>query len=69
MRFLDSTILIDKDSELWLSPLSIWGVIVLHQKRRIALSRDIESWLEEALRKRPFRQAPFNFEVGGWPSR
>lgn len=52
-----------KDSELWLSPVSIWEVVVLHQKRKIGFSGDIETWMDEALRKRPFREAPVTYEV------
>jgi PIN domain nuclease of toxin-antitoxin system len=58
-----ATALESKDTELWLSPVSIWEVIILRQKRKIGLSGDIETWLDEALKKRPFRQAPLNFEV------
>lgn len=58
-----ATALESKDSELWLSPVSIWEVVVLHQKRRIGLSGDIETWLDQALRKRPLREAPVTYEV------
>ena len=38
-------------------------MIVLHQKRRIRLSDDIDTWLDQALAKRPLREAPITYEV------
>lgn len=51
------------ENELWLSPISIWELGVLHAKRRLNIVRDIEQWMDDAFRIRPFREAPVTFEV------
>jgi PIN domain nuclease of toxin-antitoxin system len=51
------------DNELWLSPISVWELIVLHQKRRILPEEKIEAWITRAMRTRPLKEAPVTFEV------
>jgi PIN domain nuclease of toxin-antitoxin system len=51
------------DNELWLSPISVWELIILHQKRRILPEEKIESWIARAMRARPLQEAPVTFEV------
>ena len=51
------------DNELWLSPISVWELIMLHQKRRILPEEKIESWIAHAMRARPLKEAPVTFEV------
>jgi PIN domain nuclease of toxin-antitoxin system len=53
----------DASNELWLSPISIWELIVLWQKRRIVPDEDIEAWVPEALRALPLQEAPVTYEV------
>ncbi len=53
----------DASNELWLSPISIWELIVLWQKRRIIPDEDIETWVPEALRSLPLQEAPVTYEV------
>ena len=53
----------DASNELWLSPISIWELIVLWQKRRIIPDEDIEAWVPEALQSLPLREAPVTYEV------
>jgi PIN domain nuclease of toxin-antitoxin system len=53
----------DTNNELWLSPISIWELIVLWQKRRILPEEDIEAWVSEALRSLPLQEAPVTYEV------
>jgi PIN domain nuclease of toxin-antitoxin system len=45
------------DSELWLSPISIWELTVLVQKGRVALDRHPEAWVAAALARVPLREA------------
>jgi PIN domain nuclease of toxin-antitoxin system len=57
-RELEST-----GNELWLSPISVWELVILHQKRRILPEEKIETWIARAMRARPMREAPVTFEV------
>jgi PIN domain nuclease of toxin-antitoxin system len=51
------------DSDLWLSPLSIWEVLVLVERGRIQLRSGVESWVSQALARVPMREAPVTREV------
>jgi PIN domain nuclease of toxin-antitoxin system len=51
------------ENELWLSPISIWELIILKRKRRITLDADIDAVTPRALSALPLREAPINFEV------
>lgn len=57
-RALEST-----SSELWLSPLSIWELMMLGEKGRIPLSSPAEEWAAGALEKVPLKEAPLTFQV------
>jgi PIN domain nuclease of toxin-antitoxin system len=51
------------DNELWLSPLSVWELLVLAEKGRITLSTAAGEWATEALKKVPVKEAPLTLEV------
>ncbi len=51
------------ENELWLSPISIWELVVLKQKGRIAFQEDIETLISGALRTLPLQEAPITSEV------
>jgi len=53
----------DPENELWLSPVSIWELVVLCQKKRIRLHGAADSWIREKLNAAPFQQAPLTYEV------
>jgi PIN domain nuclease of toxin-antitoxin system len=53
----------DASNQLWLSPISIWELIVLWQKRCIVPDEDIETWVPDALRSLPLQEAPVTYEV------
>jgi PIN domain nuclease of toxin-antitoxin system len=53
----------DSGNELWLSPISIWELVVLWQKGRMLPGEDIESWVPQAIRALPLREAPVTYEV------
>ena len=53
----------DSSNELWLSPISIWELIVLWQKRRMIPGEDIEAWIPHALRSLPLQEASVTYEV------
>jgi PIN domain nuclease of toxin-antitoxin system len=37
------------NNELWLSPISTWEILTLHQKGRIKLHGDITEWVAQAV--------------------
>jgi PIN domain nuclease of toxin-antitoxin system len=53
----------DASNALWLSPISIWELIVLWQKKRVLPDEDIEAWTSAALRSLPLQEAPVTYEV------
>lgn len=48
-------------NELWLSPVSTWEALALHDEGRIKLKGDLEQWVMKA--KAPFLEAPVTHEV------
>ena len=50
-------------NELWLSPVSVWEVLILSDKGRIVLEGGATAWIESALLAAPLREAPFTNEV------
>jgi PIN domain nuclease of toxin-antitoxin system len=51
------------DTEIWLSPISIWECLMLDHAGRIRLEPTPLQWARDVLRKYPFREAPLNHEV------
>lgn len=51
------------DSELWLSPVSIWETLVLAAKGKITLHSDPADWVERQLRAMPMNDAQLKREV------
>ena len=51
------------ENELWLSPISVWEVLLLFEKGRLALNGSAEAWIEEAMDKMPTREAPVTHEI------
>lgn len=50
-------------NELWLSPITLWEVILLCEKGRMKLEPDVDSWIEHKLRAVPLQQAPVTHDV------
>ncbi len=50
-------------NELWLSPISIWEIIILAEKGRVVLDADPVTWVRDVLRKIPVKRASLNYEV------
>jgi PIN domain nuclease of toxin-antitoxin system len=51
------------DCELWLSPISVWELLLLIERRRIEVDRPADEWVREALERVPLREAALNHEV------
>jgi len=50
-------------NELWLSPISIWELVILVEKRRLVLNLDTEEWIAQAANTMPIKEAPLTAEV------
>jgi PIN domain nuclease of toxin-antitoxin system len=50
-------------NELWLSPITIWEIIILAEKGRIRLDQDPAPWMENVLAALPFHQAVLNHAI------
>jgi PIN domain nuclease of toxin-antitoxin system len=50
-------------NELWLSPISLWEVIILSEKGRVILHPDPVTWIRNVQRAVSFKEAPLNHEV------
>ncbi len=50
-------------NEIWLSPVSLWELRLLHDKGRIRLVPDAVGWIVDNLTRLNIREAPLTFEV------
>jgi len=50
-------------NELWLSPISIWELLVLSDRGRVVLNEDPETWVRKALSQSRIQDAPLTHEV------
>jgi PIN domain nuclease of toxin-antitoxin system len=53
----------DPKNELYLSPMSVWELVMLIQKGRVQLQEDVVSWTQRALRQWQLREAALTIEV------
>jgi PIN domain nuclease of toxin-antitoxin system len=52
-----------KGNEVWLSPISVWELLVLAERGRVRLDAEPRAWVAEALERAPLEQAALNHEV------
>ena len=50
-------------NELWLSPISVWELLLLAERGRLKLDDDPCQWVAKALTRTPAHEAPLNFDV------
>jgi PIN domain nuclease of toxin-antitoxin system len=50
-------------TELWLSPISVWGVLLLAEKGRISLQSDMNTWIDRSLKALAICEAPLNHQI------
>lgn len=55
--------LVDPDNEIWLSPITVWEVLILAEKGRLTLNLPADEWLVTALDAAPVHEARLTFEV------
>jgi PIN domain nuclease of toxin-antitoxin system len=54
------TAIADPANEIWLSPITIWEVLLLGKKGKLSLPPDSVTWIENALDLLETREAPLN---------
>ena len=52
-----------KHNELWLSPISVWELLMLVDRNRVALNMDVNEWVANAMNAVPLQEAPITHEV------
>jgi PIN domain nuclease of toxin-antitoxin system len=52
-----------KGNEFWLSPISVWELLVLAERGRVRLDAEPRAWVAEALERAPLEEAVLNHEV------
>lgn len=57
------TIIAAETTELWLSPISIWEVLLLCEKGRLSLEADANDWIERSLKALALREASLNHSI------
>jgi len=50
-------------NELWLSPFSIWELIILLERKRITMKMEMNQWIEESRKELSLLEAVFSWEV------
>ena len=53
----------DPINEKWLSPISLWELMILVEKKRVMLNISAQEWIVQALRDTPIREAPLTADV------
>ena len=55
--------LLQKRGGIWLSPISVWELLVLAERGRVRLDAEPRVWVREALERAPLEEAALNHEV------
>jgi PIN domain nuclease of toxin-antitoxin system len=58
-----TTLLVDAETDVWLSPVSIWEFLTLAGKGRFPLLGDPSAWIDETLDRFPYRDASLTHDV------
>jgi PIN domain nuclease of toxin-antitoxin system len=57
------TTILSPDTDLWLSPITIWETLVLAEKGRIILQPSPSAWIDQALLDLPTQEAALNHVI------
>ena len=57
------TALQDPANEKWLSPISVWELVILVKKKRVSLNVSVDEWVAQAMAVAPLREAALTTEV------
>jgi PIN domain nuclease of toxin-antitoxin system len=50
-------------NELWISPISVWELLILAERGRVKLDDEPRRWVADALARTPAQEAVLTFEV------
>jgi PIN domain nuclease of toxin-antitoxin system len=53
----------DIDNEIWISPITIWEILIMAEKGRIEFKDKPSVWMRNVLKSYPFKEAKLNHEV------
>ncbi len=53
----------ERAADCWLSPISVWELGKLRERKRIQVPDDFRGWLAEGRKRFPCHEAPINSEV------
>jgi PIN domain nuclease of toxin-antitoxin system len=53
----------DVENQLWLSPISVWELLMLTRKGRVQLDDDAVSWTRRTMQQLQLHEAPLTTEV------
>jgi len=51
------------NNELWLSPVSIWELLLLVEKKRLKLNQEFHRWVSESVRELDLKEVPVTWDV------
>ncbi len=53
----------DPHNELWLSPISVWELVLLVEKKRLELHQDPGAWVQQSMRELDLQEATLTAAV------
>jgi PIN domain nuclease of toxin-antitoxin system len=53
----------DPANEIWLSPISVWELLLLVEKGRVIMNEGVEKWIAQVIEIAPPREASLTTEV------
>lgn len=53
----------DPTNEKWLSPISVWELMILVEKKRVLLTVSVDEWVAQSMAIAPLKEAPLTTEV------
>ena len=53
----------NRENQVWLSPISVWKLLMLTQKGRVQWNEDAVSWARRTVDQLQLQEAPLTFEV------
>lgn len=53
----------DPANEKWLSPISVWELAILAEKKRVLLTINVDEWVAQSMAMAPLKEAPLTMEV------
>jgi PIN domain nuclease of toxin-antitoxin system len=57
------TAIANEENELWLSPISIWEILILAEKGRLMLEPTPEQWIQKSLQELDIKEATLTNEI------